>query len=486
MATLLLVDDEPNILYSLEKSLQSDGLDVVTAQTGEEGLARLSELLPDVVILDVRLPDMSGIDLFSRIRAIDARLPVIIITAYSSSDTAIEAMKHGAFEYMLKPVDLDCLNSVVAKALDSSRMSHVPTVYDDGDDLACVDRIIGHSAPMQEVFKAIGRVAPLDVNVLVLGESGTGKELVARAIYQHSTRNERPFLAINCAALPEGLLESELFGHEKGAFTGADRRRVGKFEQVDSGTIFLDEIGDMSPATQAKVLRLLQDGSFERVGSNETHKVDVRVIAATHRRLADMVESGEFRGDLYYRLQVFSIVLPSLRDRSEDIGNLIEHFVKVLNISLGKGINSIASDALSCLESYDWPGNVRELQSAIKYAMVLASGDTITLDCLPESCFLPRVREEGELPAAGPRANKSELVALIEHYLSKGDSELYRKVHFEVDKLLLRAVLDHVGGNQTQASQLLGISRSTLHARINDLGIILEKRVQQDNSRGHF
>ncbi len=481
MATLLLVDDEPNLLYSLEKGLRSETLDVITAQTGEEGLDRVQQGRPDVVILDVRLPDMSGIELFSRIRAIDARLPVIIITAYSTADTAIEAMKHGAFEYMLKPVDLDCLNSIVAKAVESSRLSHVPTVYDDHDDNVGADRIVGHSVPMQEVFKAIGRVAPLDVNVLVLGESGTGKELVARAIYQHSARSSGPFLAINCAALPESLLESELFGHEKGAFTGADRRRIGKFEQVDGGTIFLDEIGDMSPATQAKVLRLLQDGSFERVGSNGAQRVDVRVIAATHRPLKEMVKSGEFRGDLFYRLQVFSVVLPPLRDRRDDIRYLVEQFVRSLNGSLGKGIASIEPDAIACLESYEWPGNVRELQSAIKYAMVLATGDTITVDCLPESCRARDVPKGSVRPTVDNEESTGDLSQLVQRYLMQGESDLYRKVHLAVDKTLLREVLDHVGGNQTQASQLLGISRSTLHARIHDLGIIFEKRVMPGN-----
>jgi two-component system nitrogen regulation response regulator GlnG len=476
MPTLLVIDDERNLLYSIKKCLESETLAVITAQTGKDGLERVRSEKPDAVVLDVRLPDMSGLDVFSRLRQIDARLPVVIVTAYSTSETAIEAMKRGAFEYLVKPVDLDRLSSIVSKAVENSRLSHVPTIYDAEEGEVDGDRIVGQSPQMQEVFKAIGRVAPQNVNVLVVGESGTGKELVARAIYQHSARSDGPFLAINCAALSETLLESELFGHEQGAFTGADRRRIGKFEQVDGGTIFLDEIGDMSAATQAKVLRLLQDGSFERVGSNETLHVDVRVIAATHRNLAEMVEAGDFRRDLFYRLQVFAIEIPPLRGRMEDVPPLVEHFRRSLNRSLGKAVSGIAPEAMHCLMAHDWPGNVRELQSAIKYAMVLAAGETIAAECLPETCRRPESRGlDGADPQGGHPSG--QIKQLVRRLLAEGDTEIYRKVHLEVDKVLLRELLDYVGGNQTQASQLLGISRGTLHARINDLGLIMEKRV---------
>jgi DNA-binding NtrC family response regulator len=476
VATLLVIDDEQNLLYSIKKSLESDTLNVLTAQSGKEGLERIRQSRPDAVILDIRLPDLSGLDVFSQIRKIDVRLPVVIITAYTSSETAIEAMKRGAFEYLVKPVDLEQLSAIVAKAIENSRLSHVPTVYNASDDDLDADRIIGFSSSMQDVFKTIGRVAPQNVNVLVLGESGTGKELVARAIYQHSARSDGPFLAINCAALSETLLESELFGHEQGAFTGADRRRIGKFEQVNGGTIFLDEIGDMSPATQAKVLRLLQDGSFERVGSNETLLVDVRVVAATHCNLTKMVDAGTFRNDLFYRLQVFSVELPPLRKRIEDIPHLVEHFRRALNSSLGKSIGGIAPEAMHCLMAHDWPGNVRELQSAIKYAMVLASGDTITLECLPDTCR--RVTSHNS-DATNFRASDrpEQLKQLVRRFLAEGDTDIYRKIHIEVDRVVLRELLDFAGGNQTQASQLLGISRSTLHARINELGLVLEKKV---------
>ena len=267
MPRLLLVDDEPNVRYSITRQLQSDTLQVETAETGRQGLALARQAGPDAVILDVRLTDMSGIEVFDQLRALDPRLPVIIITAYAATDIAIEATKRGAFEFLLKPVDVHQLREVVQRALELSRFRHVPAVFGDEESAADAERIVGRSPAMQEVYKAIGRVAPRDVTVLILGESGTGKELVARALFHHSTRTAGPFLAINCAAIPENLLESELFGHEKGAFTGADRKRIGKFEQADEGTLFLDEIADMSAATQAKVLRLIQEQQFERLGA---------------------------------------------------------------------------------------------------------------------------------------------------------------------------------------------------------------------------
>ncbi len=348
MPTILIVDDEPNLLYSLKKGLESDDIKVLTAGTAKQGIDAVREHEPDAVILDVRLPDMSGLDAFSEIRRIDARLPVIIITAFSTTETAIEAMKRGAYDYLLKPVEFDELCRVVERALEISRMSRVPTMF-DAESTTAADVIVGRTPAMQDVYKAIGRVAPQDINVLIVGETGTGKEMVARAILQHSHRSKGPFLAVNCAALPATLLESELFGHERGSFTGAERRRIGKFEQVDGGTIFLDEIGDMTLAAQAKVLRLLQDGTFERVGSNETINVNVRVIAATNKRLEELVKEGDFREDLFYRLRVFTIELPPLRERADDIPMLVEHFVKAFSQARGDTVWSIASDAMAIL-----------------------------------------------------------------------------------------------------------------------------------------
>ncbi len=302
------------------------------------------------MILDVRLPDQPGLEAFEEIRRIDPRLPVIIITAFSTADTAIEATKRGAFEYLLKPVDFHQLRELVNKAIELSRLRHVPAVFaeDEVSDEETVDRIVGHTPEMQDLYKTIGRVAPLDVPVLLEGESGTGKELVARAIYQHSRRSLGPFLAINCAAMPEGLLESELFGHEKGSFTGADRRRIGIFEQADKGTLFLDEIGDMTLATQPKLLRLLQEQQFERVGGEETIRTDVRVIAATNQDLEHKVAAGEFRSDLLYRLKVVTIQLPPLRNRKDDLPLLIAHFLRILNRDLHKRVTSVAPRRSAC------------------------------------------------------------------------------------------------------------------------------------------
>lgn len=478
MPRLLVIDDEPNVLYSLQKSLASETLDVVTAKTGKEGIERLVNVLPDAVIVDVRLPDMSGLDAYDRIRQIDPRLPVIVITAFAKTETAIEAMRRGAFEYLLKPVDFRRLREVVEKALEVSRLSRVPAVISEeepGDSPA--DRIVGNAPAMQEVYKAIGRVAPQDVTVLILGESGTGKELVARSIYHYSRRGQGPFLAINCAAIPENLLESELFGHERGAFTGADQRRIGKFEQVSGGTIFLDEIADMSSATQAKVLRLLQEQRFERVGANETIQTDVRVIAATNKHLPELVEEGSFRQDLYYRLNGFTISLPALRERRDDIPLLIDHFLRVFNRELAKSVRSVTPEARHLLTAYDWPGNVRELQSAIKFAMLHATGEVLTPDWLPEACRAVASHSTGAAAADG----MSGVVQLTRQLLDDEQPDIYRLVSAAVDRVVLDEVLRHVKGNQLQAAELLGISRTTLRAKLRSLGLVVEKAVQSDS-----
>jgi nitrogen regulation protein NR(I) len=483
IARLLVVDDEPNVQYSLEKSLQSDWLQVVTASTARDGINLVRQQPPDAVILDVRLPDMSGLDAFNEIRQIDPRLPVIILTAYGTTETAIEAMKRGAFEYLLKPVDFRKLRSLVGRAVELNHLRHVPAVIadkdEDGDE--SVDRIIGHTPAMREVYKSVGRVASLDVPVLIQGESGTGKELVARAIYQHSRRARAPFLAINCAAIPEGILESELFGHEKGAFTGADRRRIGKFEQADQGTLFLDEIGDMTLGTQPKLLRLLQEQKFERLGGEEAVHTDVRVLAATNQNLEEKVAEGRFRDDLLYRLKVFTIWIPPLRERREDLPLLAAHFLKLLSRRLGKHVASVSPDALRLLEAYAWPGNVRELQSAIRHAYVQSPGEVITSDCLPEHL-------RGEL--SPPRPLKPEwdpqlveLTELVSSLSRAGQPDIYDKVIAVVDRVVLQAALRQVKGSQAQASKLLGISRTTLRSKLQDLGLMIEKKLLSDSGQ---
>jgi two-component system nitrogen regulation response regulator GlnG len=483
MPGLLVVDDEPNVLYSLEKSLRSDTLEVVTACTGRQGIEMVRQQQPDAVILDVRLSDMSGLDAFDRIRQIDPRLPVIVITAYATTETAIEAMKRGAFEYLLKPVDFHQLREVVGRAIELSRLRHVPAVFEEtaGPEVAEVDRIVGNSPAMQEVYKAIGRVASLEVPVLITGESGTGKELVARALYHHSRRSEGPFLALNCAAIPESLLESELFGHERGAFTGADRRRIGKFEQAHGGTIFLDEIGDMTSAAQPKLLRLLQEQCFERLGGNETIQTDVRVIAATNQNLEERVAAGHFRQDLFYRLQVFTIPLPPLRERRDDVPILVEHFLKQLSCGLGKQIRTVAPETLRLLEAHPWPGNVRELQSALKYALVQVAGDILTPSCLPET-----LRNGSSVPRlpAEPTNGSFDLTHFLGELLRAGELDIYKKVCLEVDRLVMDTVLRHARGNQVQASELLGISRTTLRAKLRSLGMAVEKQILLDAGQG--
>ena len=469
MPTLLIVDDEPNVRYSLEKHLRSNTLDVICAASGKEGIEKTRGEQPDAVVLDVRLPDISGLEVFDRIRHIDPRLPVVIITAHATTEIAIEAMKRGAFEYLVKPVDLHQMREVVAQAIHSSCLSRVPAVFqqEDGAEPG-VDRIIGLSGPMQDVYKKIGRVAPQDVNVLILGESGTGKELVARAVYSHSRRNRKPFLAINCAAIPETLLESELFGHERGSFTGADRRRIGKFEQAHGGTVFLDEIGDMTFATQAKMLRLLQDGRFERVGGNETIETDVRVIAATNRNLEELLKAGKFREDLFYRLNVFAIHLPPLRERMEDLPMLVEHLARQFSREPERGSPIVPPESMELLERYQWPGNVRELQSAIQYALVQATANVLTPQHFP-----PALHGRPSVQAPSPAADLqlSGLGVLVRQLLESGQTEIYRQTHAAFDRIVLGEVLRHTQGNQVSAAQLLGISRTTLRAKLSELGL---------------
>jgi nitrogen regulation protein NR(I) len=479
MPSVLVVDDEPNVLYALERALRSGTLEILTARTARDGIEMVQRCRPDVVILDIRLTDMSGLEAYDQIHKLDPRLPVLLITAYATTETAIEAMKRGAFEYFLKPLDLRELRSAVSKAVELSRLRHVPAVFEENEtpEDRPVDRIVGRSAAMQEVYKAIGRVAPLHVPVLIVGESGTGKELVARALYEHSSRSQGPFLAINCAAIPDTLLESELFGHERGAFTGADRRRIGKFEQADHGTLFLDEIGDMSTTTQPKLLRLLQEQRFERLGGNEAIQTDVRVIAASNQNLEELVAAGRLRQDLYYRLKVFTIRLPPLRDRLDDLPLLVEYFLKVLNRDLGKEVRSVAAETLNRLLKHAWPGNIRELQSALKYALIQATGELLTPDCLPETVRSPTSRP----PQSDGEVGSVDVGSLVQGLLRVGEDEIYRKVAAAVERVVIETVLRHVKGNQVQASELLGISRTTLRAKIRGHGMAIEKQLLADS-----
>jgi two-component system nitrogen regulation response regulator GlnG len=468
MPTLLVIDDEESVRYSFRRAFESDQVRVITAATAAEGLDKVRTQRPDVVVLDLQLPDRSGLEIFHHIQSEDPKRPVLFITAHGTTETAIEAMKRGAFDYLVKPVDLERLSQLIERAFDAARMMRVPAVLpaEEGGD-----RIVGRSQPMQEMSKAIGRIAPQDVNVLILGESGTGKELVARAVYQHSARADKPFLAINCAAIPETLLESELFGHEQGAFTGASRRRIGKFEQVSGGTLFLDEIGDMAPSLQAKMLRVLQEQRFERLGGNEVVQTQARVLAATNQDLDRLVAEGRFRKDLYYRLKVVTIRVPPLRERLDDVAELAHYFLFRFDRELRMHLRGFAPETLELLQGYGWPGNVRELQSTIKQAMLNASGHIL----LPEFLADDLRRQQPAATPASLESGEANLVPLIESMLARGETDVYRKVVEAVERVLLPRVLKQTHGHQAQASDILGLHRATLRHKLRSLGFAPDK-----------
>ncbi len=469
MESLLVIDDEAGICRTIQNILQSDTLRVLTALTAGEGLRILREEMPHVVLLDIRLGKQSGLDLFQQVHEIDPKALVIYITGHGTTDTAIEAMKVGAFDYLVKPLDFDQLQQVVDQALKIGRLMHTAAAIDDTSSTdETSDRLVGNGPSMQSICKQIGRIAPQDVNVLILGESGTGKELVARALYQHSRRNQAAFLAINCAAIPETLLESELFGHEKGAFTGADRKRIGKFEQCHHGTLFLDEVGDMPLATQAKILRLLQDGQFQRVGGNETFSVDVRIVAATNQNLEAMIEDGRFRRDLYYRLRGVTLHLPALRERLDDIPELAHYFLFRFNRQLGTAVQSISQDALDRLQSYRWPGNIRELQSVIRESLIVSTGPTL----LPEFLSIELQNDplaDTETTATIVNVNQDAWRALgdfVEHAMTDQKADVYRRVLLHFDRLVISHAMKISEGLQSRAAEILGLSRPTLRAKI--------------------
>ncbi|MBL8851067.1 MAG: sigma-54-dependent Fis family transcriptional regulator [Planctomycetaceae bacterium] len=479
MGKILVVDDDRSTLHLIEHSLSKAdaGLEIVTARSAEEGLARARESRPDVVLLDIMLPGASGLEVFQQFQEIERHLPVIYMTSGAGSHTAIEAIERGAFDYLAKPLRLTQLNEQILKALEFRRMMKVPVALSaseaSGSD---ADLFVGRSPQMLEVFKSIGRVAKQNVTVLVRGESGSGKELVARALYQHSDRANKPFMAVNCAALPDTLLESELFGHEKGAFTGADRRRIGKFEQCNGGTIFLDEVGDMSALVQGKVLRLLQEQRFERVGGNETIATDVRLVAATNRPLEDMVEAGTFRADLLYRLNGVTIHILPLRERVEDIPLLLQYFLNRTRTELNKlEIKGISPEALEILQSYAWPGNVRELHSVVRQAVLKATGPVIIPDMLPAEVLGKPVTRSREPAASG--LPDADLQGFIEQRLQCESTNLYAETLEMMERYLLTRVLRQTEGNQKQASEILGITRGKVRDRIAAFEISLDRTV---------
>jgi len=482
MDKLLLIDDEADVQYSFRRIFDSPEIEIATTSSGEEGLKLIPKFKPDLVMMDVRMGGLSGLETLRRLRQSDAKLPVIIMTAYGTTQTAIEAMKLGAFDYVLKPFDVPKLKALVGNALEAARamkkvVSYQPLLESEDYDIG----IVGRTEAMQNVFKLIGQLAMSDATALITGESGTGKELIARAIYGHSQRNDKPFLAINCAAIPENLLESELFGHEKGAFTGATNQRIGKFEQCNGGTLFLDEIGDMTPATQTKILRVLQNGTFERVGGNQPIKVDVRIIAATNKPLEQAVADKQFREDLFYRLNVVRLHVPPLRERRADIPLLVDYFLQKFGQKNAQSRPiAITDEALRALKSFDWPGNVRELENVMHRALVVSKGDAIlTADLPPE--VSKQARGEGREASAGAAAtgaaavvsaNDMGAIAQTLFQLARRDPKL-KVIPFLEREMVIHA-LKETRGNQVQAAKILGITRATLRKRIEKFGITQE------------
>jgi two-component system NtrC family response regulator/two-component system nitrogen regulation response regulator GlnG len=472
MAQILIVDDDHQLRQSFERLLAAEGHDVRAASSGEAGIAAVREAVPDAVVMDVRMSGISGLEAYAAMREIEPRLPVIIMTAYGTTEIAIEATKMGAYDYILKPFDIPEILKLIDKAVAAGR-SMRSRVAVGVDAEAAAEAIIGQSPAMQELYKAIGRAAPTDATVLVRGESGAGKELVARAVYQHSLRADKPFLVINCVAIPETLLESELFGYEKGAFTGAAGRKVGKIEQANHGTVFLDEIGDMPMAIQAKLLRLLQEKNVERLGGRQVIPVDVRIIAATNRDLEAAVRQGQFREDLYYRLKVVTLALPPLRERPGDIPLLVRYFLSRHAREMGQSDPGVSPEAMAALTAHDWPGNVRELGNALKKALIFSRGAPLSPDEVRKALGAP-LRQGAE---AATGEDGDPIAETIRRELASGRDGLFEELMDRFGHTVIRLALEATGGNRSQAARLLGLSRPTLIAKIEKYGLRIESRI---------
>lgn len=476
MSRILVVDDEDNVLVAFEKILAVAGHTVLLSRSGEQALELVRGEHPDAVVLDVRMPGLNGLDALSAIKQEHRRLPVIVMTGQGTMETAIEATKRGAFDYQLKPFDPATMLELIDRAVQDARVMERQVAIDAEAAAPGVDAIVGRGPAMQEVFKRIGRVAPTDATVLIRGESGTGKELVARAIYQHSRRASEALYVVNCVAIPETLLEAELFGHERGAFTGAHARRIGKLEQADGGTVFLDEIGDIPPAIQAKLLRVLQERTLERIGGNETIRVDVRLVAATNRNLERAIAEGGFREDLYHRLNVVTIRLPPLRERGGDIGLLahffLDHFARELDVPRP----TLTPEALELLENHTWPGNVRELENCIERLLIMTRSQTLQAE---------DVRQAFDSAEADAGAMLAETLddtvrKLVDRFFSTlGGPQPYEHFMRALDRSILVEALARTRGNLAKAARLLGLPRATLHDKAQKHGI----RLSDDDGR---
>jgi len=451
--SILVADDDASIRSLLKQLLTDEGYSITEAATGTEVVAQVSESAPDLVIMDVRMPELDGIEALPKVRGASPKTAVLIMTAFGSSNAAIKAMELGAFDYITKPFELEKILHTVKRAFDYQDLAQeVEVLRDEISSLVQTERIVGNSPLMQEVYKTVGKVAKADATVLITGESGTGKELVAEALHYNSNRRSGPMVKVSCAALPETLLEAELFGHEKGSFTGAVTMRKGRFELADKGTIFLDEIGEMSLATQTKLLRVLQERKIERVGSSLPIKVDIRIICATNKDLQKQVEQNKFRDDLYYRLNVINIHMPPLRERKEDVAALVEHFLAKHRYSATAQPAAISEEALKRLTEYEWPGNVRELENVVERAVVLSRGQIITSRELPFGDHTD-----------GEREDENDDVSAERSFFKKSVSQ------FEKD-LIMKALKD-AGGNRSKAAEMLGIYRRLLYAKIKEYGL---------------
>ncbi|RJP82896.1 MAG: sigma-54-dependent Fis family transcriptional regulator [Desulfobacteraceae bacterium] len=475
MEKIFLIDDDEGLIHFLSRFFERKGYEVTTCLSGPEAVRIIQHESFDLILLDYKMPESNGIDILTRIRAAQVKTPVILMTAYGSTDIAIEAMKRGAYDYLVKPFERKELSRIVSEALQVNRQMkeivRLPDAEPDGRPLPISGelQIIGNSKKMQEVYKLIGQVAESDVSVMITGESGTGKELVARAIYHHSTRKDKPFIAINCAAIPENLFESELFGYERGAFSGAERTHIGKIERCNGGTCFLDEIADMSLSTQAKLLRVLQEGEFERLGGSQTIKVHVRIIAASNKDMEMEVRQGRFRADLFWRLKIITIHLPPLRERTEDILLLADYFLSRFSREYAKSVRYLSEAARKKLKTCPWPGNVRELENCIRRAILITTGDFLS-----EDHFIFSAQEEGKPLSRLSREQlmdrlRIKLEAIIPEVLHLSEDGIHANIMEMVEETLIRMALKECGGNQVHAAKLLGISRNTLRHRLKKM-----------------
>jgi len=460
---ILLIEDDLSIAASLGGVLRDEGYAVTLAERGDEGLSLGTNSDFEVVLTDLKLPGVNGLELVRELHQVRPRVPIILMTAHGTTDSAIEAMKLGAFDYLLKPFEMAELLEVLAKAAESNRL--MSELVELGEVIGARDAIVGRGRAMQAIYKEIGRVASKPVNVLIRGETGTGKELIARAIYQHSERANAPFIAVNCAAIPETLIESELFGHERGAFTGAEARRIGRFEQADGGTIFLDEIGDLTVNTQAKLLRVLQERTFHRLGGREDIRIDVRVIAATHQPLEQMIRDRRFREDLFYRLNVASLHLPPLRERIEDLPELVHYFLARFEGELAGGKAAILPEALELLKTPPWPGNVRELENAVRKLLLLARGFPIKAE------HVRRVLA----PPAPPNVEQQTLRDMVTAALTSAQAGEIEDAHGRLLQALEQEIFSQAiqlaQGNQARAARWLGVSRITMREKLRQFGL---------------